>query len=221
MNLYEVLGVKENATIDEIKKAYRRLAHQKHPDKGGDEQEFSDLNYSYRVLMDPGSRLLYDTVGTADIPALEQEIQNVLLQGFQQAIAKATENIIPFVRNFIRDGEYGLRDAKQNLIKEMDTLLRQRDRIETTCEVNLFHMIVDKGIRDREGRLQEIERKLDVAKHCYEVLDTYKMKVSNLPQTWQQSGRAYEQLFGIDLNRIREQFERNIRQASLNVNDED
>jgi curved DNA-binding protein CbpA len=220
MKLYEILGVKEDATVGQIKSAYRNLAKQKHPDKGGDDEEFAELNYAYRVLMDPGSRLLYDTSGKTDIPALEQEIQNVLLQGFQQSLANGSDDILKFVRNFVRDGECGLRDTKQKLIKEMDVLRKQRDRVETTSEINLFHMIVDKGIKDREGSIQEIERKLLIAKSCYEVLDTYKIKESNLPQFWQ-PGRTYEHSFyNIDLNRIRREFQKNMMESQLNVSEE-
>lgn len=64
MNYYQILGISRNATQDEIKKAYRRLAHQYHPDKnGGDEEQFKKVNEAYQVLGDPQKRRQYDQFG--------------------------------------------------------------------------------------------------------------------------------------------------------------
>ncbi len=57
---YETLGVAKNATQDEIKKAYRKLASQHHPDKGGDTKKFQEIQTAYDVLSDPQKRSQYD-----------------------------------------------------------------------------------------------------------------------------------------------------------------
>ena len=58
---YSLLGVAKGASDDEIKKAYRKLAHQHHPDKqGGDEKKFKEINEAYQVLSDPQKRAQYD-----------------------------------------------------------------------------------------------------------------------------------------------------------------
>ena len=59
-NLYEVLGVPENATKDQIKKAYKQKAKKLHPDVGGDEDGFKELNHSYEILSDDKKRQEYD-----------------------------------------------------------------------------------------------------------------------------------------------------------------
>jgi molecular chaperone DnaJ len=62
------LGVGKNASPDEIKKAFRRLAIQHHPDKeGGDETKFKELNEAYEVLKDPSKRQRYDQFGHAGV----------------------------------------------------------------------------------------------------------------------------------------------------------
>jgi DnaJ-class molecular chaperone len=65
---YKVLGVSQNATAEEIKRAYRKLAHQYHPDKdGGDAEKFKEINEAYQVLSDPQKRANFDQFGTADM----------------------------------------------------------------------------------------------------------------------------------------------------------
>ncbi len=61
---YELLGVARNASTAEIKAAFRRLAHQHHPDKaGGDAEKFKQINEAYQVLMNPEKRQQYDQYG--------------------------------------------------------------------------------------------------------------------------------------------------------------
>jgi molecular chaperone DnaJ len=63
-NYYDILGVSKGASDDEIKRAYRKLAHQHHPDKaGGDEKKFKEINEAYQVLSDKTKRSQYDQFG--------------------------------------------------------------------------------------------------------------------------------------------------------------
>lgn len=57
---YATLGVAKNATQDEIKRAFRKLASQHHPDKGGDTAKFQEIQSAYDVLGDPEKRQQYD-----------------------------------------------------------------------------------------------------------------------------------------------------------------
>src|SRR3990167_754317 len=63
---YKILGVNKNASQDEIKKAFRKLAHEHHPDKkGGNEAKFKEINEAYQVLGDQNKRAKYDQFGSA------------------------------------------------------------------------------------------------------------------------------------------------------------
>ena len=60
MNYYQTLGVSKTASADEIKRAYRKLASQHHPDRGGDTARFQEIQAAYDVLSDPEKRHQYD-----------------------------------------------------------------------------------------------------------------------------------------------------------------
>ncbi|TSC60833.1 MAG: curved DNA-binding protein [Parcubacteria group bacterium Gr01-1014_107] len=63
-NYYEILGVERSASKDDIKKAFRRLAHKYHPDKtGGSEEKFKEINEAYSILSDDKKRAEYDSYG--------------------------------------------------------------------------------------------------------------------------------------------------------------
>src|SRR5437588_1073953 len=67
---YEVLGIARTASDDEIKKAFRRLAKQYHPDANkeqGAEARFIEINEAYEVLSDPQKRAAYDRYGHAGL----------------------------------------------------------------------------------------------------------------------------------------------------------
>lgn len=69
MKYYDVLGLKTGASADEIKKAYRKLAKQYHPDMNpgnkGAEEKFKEISEAYAVLSDPEKRAQYDRMGDA------------------------------------------------------------------------------------------------------------------------------------------------------------
>lgn len=60
MTYYDTLGVPDKATTDEIKRAYRKLASQHHPDKGGDTKKFQEIQTAYDTIGDPARRQQYD-----------------------------------------------------------------------------------------------------------------------------------------------------------------
>src|SRR3989344_1624329 len=60
---YNILGVAKNASAEEIRKIYYKLAHQHHPHKGGDEKKMKEINEAYSVIGNPEKRSQYDQYG--------------------------------------------------------------------------------------------------------------------------------------------------------------
>lgn len=79
---YEVLGVSKTASADEIKKAFRRQAVQHHPDRGGDEAKFKEINEAYEILKDPSKRQRYDQFGHSGVGSSAASDSNPFGGGF-------------------------------------------------------------------------------------------------------------------------------------------
>ena len=71
-NLYSVLGVNRGADTDEIRKAYKALAREHHPDKGGDPEKFKELSQAHEILSDDQKRRNYDITGSITDQAQQQ-----------------------------------------------------------------------------------------------------------------------------------------------------
>ncbi len=82
MDYYNTLGITNNATPDEIKKAYRKLAMQHHPDKGGDPEKFQKITEAYESLKDPAKRMQYDRFGSGKQPDYSEMDLNDLFSQF-------------------------------------------------------------------------------------------------------------------------------------------
>jgi DnaJ homolog subfamily B member 4 len=64
---YDILGVPKTASDKELKKAYRKLAIQHHPDKGGNEETFKEISKAYQTLSNPDEKKIYDQYGEAGL----------------------------------------------------------------------------------------------------------------------------------------------------------
>jgi DnaJ family protein A protein 2 len=65
-SLYETLGIGRDASVDEIRKAYKTLAKEKHPDRGGNPEEFKAIQQAHEILSDEQKRRMYDMTGSVE-----------------------------------------------------------------------------------------------------------------------------------------------------------
>lgn len=98
-NFYNILGVNENATQDEIKRAYRKLAIKHHPDKGGSEESFKRISEAYDTLGDENKRQQYDGRNNNPFGGMGNEFNpftdmfNMFSQGFRRGAPDKVINI--------------------------------------------------------------------------------------------------------------------------------
>jgi DnaJ-class molecular chaperone len=70
-SLYDILGIQRSADANEIKKAYRKLAMEHHPDKGGDTEKFKEIQKANEILSDERRRSIYDQTGQESNEAMQ------------------------------------------------------------------------------------------------------------------------------------------------------
>lgn len=97
-NPYEILGLSKCATLEDVKKAYKRLALQYHPDKNnGDDSKFKQINEAYQILSDPIKKQLYDehltdeNVDWSFIAKFASELMNVIKERMHQKMQERAQ----------------------------------------------------------------------------------------------------------------------------------
>lgn len=88
MDYYSTLGVAKNASDKELKQAYKKASMQHHPDRGGDEAKFKQINEAYSILKDPQKRGMYDHQQNGGGQAFNFNTSN--MGGFEEAMRQAS-----------------------------------------------------------------------------------------------------------------------------------
>ncbi len=134
MDYYEVLGITKQASADEIKKAFHKLAHKYHPDKGGDEKKFKEINEAYQVLSNAEKRQQYDQFGrTFDQNGGGAGDFNWAWQN-QGASGFDPEDLGDIFENFFQFGGGGRRASKKDIKKGKDIQIDIEIALEETLQ---------------------------------------------------------------------------------------
>ena len=174
MNHYDRLGIKPDATDAEIKRAYRSKATKTHPDKGGSAEEFAPIATAYETLSDPNRRLLYDATGQDQRPPIEQEVQQVLLNLFNEALSGSDDiSVIAFVREKVKTADQRLAEERKKLKTRQKRLKTKRAKIKSTSVVNLVHMVIDGELKNIEAGLAQMKHQAEVQKAIMTEIDAY------------------------------------------------
>lgn len=171
-NLYDVLAIAKDATAEQIKKAYRKLAMKHHPDKGGDELQFKELSKAYSVLSDEAKRKRYDETGQVEE---ERDPFNEILASFisdlQDNVDSLNTDIIDIAKKKIKKEIKEINLARiqtENKIKYLNFFLK---RIKKDTESNVFNLVTQNKIEQLKSKLEAITKSMDILKRMEDVFN--------------------------------------------------
>lgn len=132
---YEILGLDKAATKDDIKKAYRSLAKEHHPDvNGGDHsEEFTEIQSAYDVLSDPEDRAMFDEYGFSrkdgDLAKMQNMVTNIINECLRDGLEP--EHLTDEIDGVITDDIDRFKEELEALQKAIDDLNKQKTAIKT------------------------------------------------------------------------------------------
>lgn len=185
---YEVLGVSQDATEEQIREAFRKLAIKHHPDKGGDAAEFHRITDAHRVLSNPESRKDYDEHGfqVSDPKNPEEIAIRIILDMFTGAIdafvnsnfSTSDTNIVASVKGTIDRAVMQCREKvhdSENRIKKLGKL-GERFIIKKNSGLSSVMTIIKAKTKLEENQIDSMNRQIIVFQKAAEVIEDIEWK---------------------------------------------
>lgn len=169
---YATLGVPKDASLADIKRAYRKLAREAHPDNGGSNERMQALNAAKEVLYDEARRADYDAGGDGGADSLEEDARELIAGLFSEAIAKNVMNPFQATMGGLRKGLEELRGAISTQNAAIMRMECQIGRVVSRKKGsgNMFNEIIRKGIAAAEKNIVGLERQVEVAELAIKLL---------------------------------------------------
>ena len=166
MSLYEDLGVSEDASEQEIKKAYKRRAAKAHPDKGGTDEEFRKVSHAYAILRDPQRKLAYDETG--------DEGREGGLTKLEEATVMVGQNLI----NIMEVNNY----ARKNYFTEIRQVMASKS------------LQFQRNISELEVQIRKLTYMMENTKADVIIINCMRSKLANYNQQIEQQKQSSEML---------------------------
>jgi curved DNA-binding protein CbpA len=183
INYYDFLEIDSNATQEEIKKAYRKKAVKLHPDKGGNEKDFSLLNEAYQVLSDEEARRIYDATGKSihNPIEIEEEANSLLVGVFDQTLDYEPEDfkygLLDYIKEDIESRLVARKRDVKILEKAMSKLERMLNKIKRKTKDeeggNIFNQHIKSKIKTKQQDLSLAHLDIKIIKESLRLLDDY------------------------------------------------
>lgn len=181
-DIYRILGLNKNATQQEIKSAYRKLAKENHPDKGGDMKKFADISEAYAIISNPESKEYYDTHGRAK-DNTKNLFNDILIGLFYQTIDALRKDDQYLYANIFKVMAETIQRQERNFKKEIDGLKSKqrmlkivKKRISSKKDFNIFHQTLDAQIDSLNKNIDKKNDQIDIGKKIIKFLKDFKYK---------------------------------------------
>jgi curved DNA-binding protein CbpA len=194
MNLYEILGVKANATIEDIKAAYKKRAKECHPDKGGSNDEFAALSEAFEILSNPRRRKFYDEhdvhFTVSEEEAITMRAMNQLENTIIALVEKYGEKIIYVdIMQAMKEGARGsIKECKVNIrktIKQKRLFKKVKSRLKhVESKETHLHFAIHEKIKFLNKQINRWDAEIKVALKALEIIDKHEFKFEDMePET--------------------------------------
>lgn len=180
MNPYEILGVKPDATQEQIKKAYRTKAQKAHPDKhGGNTEEFQAIQKAYEILRDPERRAMFDRTGSTEegqetlVQMAIKELIPMFFSVVQNANSKK-EDIVGKVKKQILEHQTRIVYEGEMVGKSIERLNEIKRRLKFNSDKeNFFEMALNFALKEEKEKGKKLKIARALLKQMEELVDGY------------------------------------------------
>lgn len=177
MDFYERLGVKKNATKQQIKKAFYKLSKEHHPDKGGNEEEFKAYQEAYEVLSDDERRKAYDEGGDyKSIQTLQSKVRNSLFGYIDGAInsfgfVPEHTDLIGIIRGLVNEDILTAKTHIDNLNIKIRQLTETAKRVKNG---ELLSSFIDTAMVSINQEIESYNKRMEVFNGCLNAIEDWK-----------------------------------------------
>jgi len=176
---YKTLGVNEDAKPSDIKKAYKKLAQNHHPDKcNGESEEYLKILEAYTVLKNEKRRKHYDETGEKEYTNIRQHALNYLVRTFKEWLQnyfnEPNRNMVADTRSVIQRKINVNDNAKEQIDARIQGTKQHGKKIKTNNNAeNLFSSVLNEEIKNLNSDLQNINQEKEILNMVIEMLNDY------------------------------------------------
>lgn len=176
---YETLGVSRDSDPETIKKSYRKLAKEHHPDTGGDESKITDLTLAYDILSNPDKKKRYDETGQSGPDNSQAQIYAEFLKMCEEILLKQEGMPIKQSVERIRAGiEQQMRETEGKIDHQVKILEAAKARIVQAPENDILGHMIQQRLDDFAKQKLALNASKEIAEKALDLFDTYEIKDS-------------------------------------------